>query len=84
MKGLGVTEEEQIFKARNVLIRKLILNGATIKKHLKPFKSYFVPWFDIEGVRAYLNSKTKEDVQVKQEKVRAQSACKGNSGSIYK
>ena len=48
--GLGLKSEEEIFEPKNCLVRKLIMNGASIKtnNHIKGVKAFDIPWFDIE------------------------------------
>ena len=44
---LGLKSEDEIFEPKNCLVRKLIINGATIKKYFKDKKTLDIPWFDI-------------------------------------
>ena len=53
---LGIKNEQEIFEPKNCLVRKLIINGATIKKDWKDKKTLDIPWFDIEQVKSYLDS----------------------------
>jgi hypothetical protein len=48
LETLGIRDESEVFLEKNVLIRKLILNGATLKKHHLDKRTYYIPWFDVE------------------------------------
>ena len=45
---LQIRGEEEIFQEKNVLIRKLIMNGASLQKNPKDSRTYHIPWFDVE------------------------------------
>ncbi|EAS07092.1 hypothetical protein TTHERM_00682980 (macronuclear) [Tetrahymena thermophila SB210] len=59
LKILNVQNEQELFKDKNQIVQKLIINGATIKNHIQPHKTFHnIPHFDIEGIRSYLISKS--------------------------
>lgn len=45
---LQVKSEYDIFQPKNILIRKLIVNGATLKKKWEARRKDTIPWFDID------------------------------------
>lgn len=51
---LGIRKEEELFLSKNGLIQKLVMNGATLKKHWNDPRTYSIPWFDVEQVKSYL------------------------------
>jgi len=53
---LKISKEEEIFLPKNSLIRKLIINGATLKKRWDDKRTFGIPWFDVEQVKSYLIS----------------------------
>jgi hypothetical protein len=54
IKVLQIKKEDDMFIPRNVLVRKLILNGATLKTITDPSRTFNLPWLDVDGFRNYL------------------------------
>ncbi|KRX02407.1 hypothetical protein PPERSA_10024 [Pseudocohnilembus persalinus] len=73
LNDLQIRKEEEIFKPQNQLVKKLILNGATIKRHYNDERTYNIPWFDVDQLRNYLLSKDKafkQERQLKNENIK--------------
>lgn len=58
LKTLKIKNEEELFCEKNAIIHKLIVCGATVKKHISPHKTFVgIPYLDFDGIRSYLLSK---------------------------